>query len=55
MGVNEKVLEGARKKYMDFIKKNYNQKLSEELFHLNVLKKKIKELESRQRDEAAKD
>jgi hypothetical protein len=52
---NEKVIEGARKKYVDFIKKNYNQKLSEELFNLSLIKKKIKEFENRQRDDAAKD
>jgi hypothetical protein len=50
MTINEKVLEGARKKYLDFIKKNYNQKLSEELFNLNLLKKKIREMENRKRD-----
>jgi hypothetical protein len=52
---NEKTLENERKKYVDFIKKNYNQKLSEELFNFSKLRQKIKEFEDRQRDDAAKD
>lgn len=52
---NEKTLETERKKYVEFIKRNYNQKLSDELFNFGKLRQRIKEFEDKQRDEAAKD
>lgn len=52
---SEKVIESERKKYVEFIKKNYNQKLSDELFSLPKLKQRIREFEEKQRNDAAKD
>ena len=40
---------------MQFLKKNYNQKLSEELNNFGLLRKKIKEFENRQKDDPNKD
>lgn len=47
MSINEKnIIENEKKKYVDFIKKNYNQKITEELQSINKLKKKIKEFQN---------
>ena len=41
---NEKTLiENERKKYMDFVRKNYNQKIAEELSSLSKIRARIKE------------
>jgi signal transduction histidine kinase len=45
-----KMVETERKKYMDFVRKNYNQTISEELTTVNKLRTKIKEHQNR--DEA---
>lgn len=41
------MIEGGKKKYLDFVRKNYNQKITEELTSLNKLRGKIKEYESK--------
>lgn len=37
------MVETEKKKYMDFVRKNYNQKVSEELTTVGKLRNKIKE------------
>lgn len=45
---NEKTLiENERKKYMDFVRKNYNQKIAEELSSLSKIRARIKEFQTK--------
>ena len=41
------MVETERKKYMDFVRKNYNQKISDELTSVNKLRSKIREQQNR--------
>lgn len=44
MSMNERnIIQNERKKYIEFIRRNYNQKISEELFNINKLKTRIRE------------
>ena len=38
------IIQNERKKYIEFIRRNYNQKISEELFNINKLKNRIREV-----------
>ena len=44
---SKEMIEGQRKRYMDFIRKNYNQRIPDELSSLNKLKARIKEFEEK--------
>lgn len=45
------MIEGGKKKYLDFVRKNYNQKITEELTSLNKLRARIKEYQSKTQEQ----